>query len=638
MRQVLIKMFFISMLFLISVGCNNKKEFLRKDFIIKVEEALKINDSLKFNIIEKDEDLDKTLKKDFVLYYLINFISFPDKIIKEDNFKKHIEIARKINLILDEKSLDANIYEQDLKKYFLKALEIKNNKKFKNEFKIKTKKEIKEIENPKIVNDKLFGNYDEYEYVSYKIGNEIKIKKIEKKEDFYLLKDVELHDIIEEIDLEGDFNLDFENAEIIPLNSIEKKSYDIKKDNLEEISFNKFQNSFKIQDYEVGYRISKDSLSVNVMNNTKNGIFFSEFNIFSINPQIKIKKDSKNSYTYLKLGFNTNENFGFKRSNYKRIYGDFSNIKAKDIFSKIKNSFKKENDVIEKEISLFDLKVPFPNIPILNVYMRFGINVYASGKTELNFNTKHLVGFENHNDGIRIINEFEKDVNVLANASSSAIFNISLGVNSFGKRLADLRVDSGIRGEIKNTLFLYDDLNKSKEFENQLPADYLVEILNGNPNTKICSTLSLYWVLKLIFNSSGTLLNDFGITKTIDIFKDDHQVLKNKMYLENLQIVDKCDFRKNSIIKKEKIKTDINKILLKTYHKALKIDEEYDIEIINIPTDYTLDNLKFEVEKSDVVSVSKKGKVKAIKSGVCVIKIYTSDNKYSQSINILVKK
>lgn len=637
MRQVLIRLLVITTLFLMSVGCNNKKTFLRKDFIVELEEKLKINNALKFNIIEKNDNLNEILRKDFMLYCLVNFINSPNKITKKENFDDHLKIAKELNLNLDERNFDSVIYKKDLEKYFLKALEIKNNKKFENNYNVKFKKEIKEILNPKIDGDKLYGNYDGYEYVSYKFDNEIIVKKIEKKDGYYLLKEVELNEIIDEMDIEGEFELNFENSVIVPLNEVNVKNRFIKNDNLEEISFNKLQNTFNIQDYEIGYRFSKDSLNVNVSNNTKNGIFFAEFNIFSIKPQIKLKKDFKTSYNYLKLGFNTSEHFGFKRRNYKRLYGDFSNFKGDDLLEKLSNSFKKEKDVIEKQIPLFDLKVPIPNLPLLNLYLRFGINIYTSGRVELNFNTKHLVGFENHNDGIRIVNDFEKDIDVLANASASSTINISLGVSSLGKRLADLRVDSGIKGEINNTLHLYDDLNNDLQIKSQMPADYLVETLNGNSEVKVCSELSLFWVLKLAFNSSGTLLNDLGITRTIDIFKDEQQVLKNKLYLENLQVVEKCNIKRNLITKKEKNKTDSNKITLKTYHKAIKIDEEYKIEIIDLPKEYTFEDLRFEVNNKDIAEVKTNGIVKALKSGVCIVRIYTNDHKYNQSINILVK-
>ncbi len=593
------KLFLVCLLLLtITCACQKKESYSREDFINDVASNIGLDTdepvqrSIDFGLIDESDELDKALDLRFLVYVLTNYLSLPETYRYEE--EGYLSKAYEWKLINEGDSLRKHVEQEKALVYIDKA---------------NTLKESLE---------------DSHLHYVLKPGR----TKLNENEP--------LSDQLEQIDLTDEFIVDFKEVEVkelFPFEDIQKQE----DQRYEKLSSDIYQRSFKLKDYEISYRLYTGGIGIRVVNEKLPGNFYAEAEIYDVKPKVKLKADKDSDYTYLKVDFRTSEAMGFNKTFEDERVADLNEMKNEEGISRLLSMFKKEEEVAEQSIELLEISTPLPSFNLVKLTLSVKLNFYASGKIAITFDTANKVGFERNKDGIRYINDFDKNVDFLIKAESDLTTSVSIGLKSMDKMLADIENEIGIHGEIPTTIHVYDDEGKrSRIISSDLPADYLDANLAGG-NLKLCTDLSVYWLWNVTVNSKGTLLNDFNATTSFNVLKDDYQLIEGPIHLENFVRVDHCTRQDQLINEIEQVVVDPNRLILELYHKALSKGETYMIKVKGLPEGYSIGDLIYYSSDPNIATVDDKGTIKAVSTGATEINVKTKDEKYLISMTVLVK-
>lgn len=500
-----------------------------------------------------------------------------------------------------------------------------------------------------IINNRIFNENVDYEYNSeiksyndshiedndivYDPINNKYIKIVDTSSDVY--EDASFEDVYSYFDISNTYEVDFSEAEIIPLN--EEIDDSVYVNNKYTLLASK-SHVFNSDGFRVSYKINASGLDIHVSKKMDKSTIYLDSSIKSIKPSFKWtydKGDIKNCYFNITLDSTTT--LGATIGKYGNYYLKFKDLDNTSFISTLKSMVVDKKDEVQAIIPICEIKTPIPNIPIANLDMIVGIKLYVSGKVELVMYNKHNVGFEVRDGNPRFFYDHNDDLDAIVRASSKAALALNVGLEAASFKLCDVELDGGIKGEVKSTIHLYDSDDKDNVIDSSLAYSTLDEISKENEKVKICGDLSMYWMLDLICNTSKTLMAKYGFTKTFNILDEDNQVFNNMHHLENGKFVEKCTRKsKNKINTNNKldIKTS-NKITLNTYAEVLSINETFPIEITSLPSGYSKEDIVFNSSDSTIANIE--GQIiKAIKPGSCKITVQTKDSKYNSYINVLV--
>ena len=587
------------------------------------EESL--NDLISWGVIEKEKEIEEYLDYEF-LSYTIN------RLIENDNDG--------LDGLKDKKFVKKSVKENDLVSEEIalevidKAVSLINNKTFSPKYEYSEKEEVKKESDYILENDYLKSD------VSYSIGDLIylenddvykKIKAI--NEDGYTLEDASFEEVMSEFNIEDSFEIDFEDSYDISGEVYDETSYVNNDKNL----LSSKTKTFNSNGYRVSYNFKSSGINARISKNVDGYNMFFDISISNIRPTYKWDyKDGKLNDAYFKVDYKTVEEIGVSIGRYKNYYLDFKDVDSSSFINLANSVIKKKDDEVAAVIKICEIKTPIPSMPSLFFNIELLAKVYISGKVEFVLSNKHTNGFEIKNGNLRLINDTTRDIDFKIGASAKTVLGINFNLEAIKFRLMDIEADAGIRASVSTTIHLYDkDGNKqSRSFD--LAYSTVDELAKENDDVKVCGDISLHWLFEIRFNTSKTLLYKFGLWHKEEILDDDAQVFGNKTHIENFVLVDKCTrkdkFKKSDVVEQE---YSVDKILLYKYSKVINLNEEYGIEIKSLPSGYSTNDLVYTSLDESVASVNK-GIVKALKRGSCEVKISTSDNLYSASINILV--
>lgn len=619
MRQILTRI--IVVLVIVSLFACQSSRYTKKDYIKEYDNYFQVN-SLDVGLVS-DEKLDQNLDQDTLLSSLIKLINYPEQI----NEKEVYELALQYKLIAENKTYGIS----DIPDLFLKTKQIKDYREIQNINKNKLKQNIETIKKDQLEERIKNKDCETRKFFLVEENGEYKYIKIEKENEYCAIRDAKFDEIFEDIDMQGEFEIDFSKSEISEMQPFVNKS--MNKNGLEEIAFETNGKIASVAGFDISYQVSGNQVKVNVLNNQKNGSFYSELSIYGIKPSYKFRQQE--DYAYFKLAFKTISKIGFKKEYDKHFFQEFKSDVVDDYLTKVLHSFRLDENVIEKSIPLLDIKAPIAAVPGFHVDLTLSLDILASGRMELSFHTNNQIGYEYMNGNFRIINDFDKKLDSILNATTEATIGLGSGVSALGVRLADVKANFGVRATVDNKFYKIKE-DSVESIDVDLPADYLSSAANYHEALKHCMILSANWVFKLKFNSSKTMLAKFKLSKEVNIFKDDFSIFKDKIYLENFHIVDKCQYDTKSVAQKvENVKDD--RLELERYQKALFPNESIAIAFKQFPNKYTIKDLLFISENSNVAEVSQTGVIQAISSGSTNILIKTKDGKHTASFTILVK-
>lgn len=439
----------------------------------------------------------------------------------------------------------------------------------------------------------------------------------------------EYQDIFEKFEIEDSSHIDFSNAEIEMLN-----------ENIKEVGTTKIQQliskEIKIKDFEGSIDAGVNGITLKL----RKGDIKTEAKIYQVKPTVRWKTSNQGiEDAYFKLNFNTTELIKLEPTINKNYYSDFSNLKGDNFVQSLLASFKTSEDLNGTTIPICEIKVPFPNLPILQLTMQLKFHVYASGKIELVLVNEHQLGIEIKNDKMRIIQDSKRNADFIVKASASSTLGLTTGVSAGNLALMDIQIKAGIRGYMDTIVHLYDSKGEKSELKVDVPLDKADTASLNHDDVKVCGNLNLHWVLDVGFNTSKTIASKIGFSKTLNVINENNGkiILNKKTHIENWQFLEKCTRGKRKV-KETNQPIQSDKIILEKINLVIYVDESKKINIVGLPNNVDESDLIYSSNQIDVAKVNQAGVVTGVKRGSAIITIKSSDGNYFTHCNILVSE
>ena len=454
------------------------------------------------------------------------------------------------------------------------------------------------------------------------------------------LEQVNMEDVIEQFDIQGGTDLEFNHAKIVDGNGNVVQEGTEQSHSLSLMSTSLINHTFEINGFRIALKGTTSSLHAEVSKQLQvGGLLYANAALDNLHIQYKWDKDEDRiQYGYLKADFTTSENIGLRNGMYKELYGDFSKLNPKDFISTVQNIFQTKQEVITDTITLCTVKIPMPNAPMVSVVMKLNLNVYATGKAELSFVQNHVLGCEIRNGNMRSISDHSKKATASIRAETGITLGTNLALHAFNQNIMDAEIDAGAKGYFHTKTYLYNEEGKAESFDIDVQPDLVEELSEGNPDIKVCTELNAYWLCNLKLNSSNSLAGRFGFSRNIPILSESNAPLfpKGKVTYENWMSVDHCSCEDREKVPNVEAIQVKKRITLKDYSLISGVGVSTRIQVTGLPEGYTVEDLIYISKNTDIAEVSSAGEVIGKKSGGTDIVIQTKDKKHLVHCHILV--
>ena len=454
------------------------------------------------------------------------------------------------------------------------------------------------------------------------------------------LEQVNMEDVIEQFDIQGGTDLEFNHAKIVDGNGNVVQEGTEQSHSLSLMSTSLINHTFDINGFRSALKGTTSSLHAEVSKQLQvGGLLYANAALDNLHIQYKWDKDEDRiQYGYLKADFTTSENIGLRNGMYKELYGDFSKLNPKDFISTVQNIFQTKQEVITDTITLCTVKIPMPNAPMVSVVMKLNLNVYATGKAELSFVQNHVLGCEIRNGNMRSISDHSKKATASIRAETGITLGTNLALHAFNQNIMDAEIDAGAKGYFHTKTYLYNEEGKAESFDIDVQPDLVEELSEGNPDIKVCTELNAYWLCNLKLNSSNSLAGRFGFSRNIPILSESNAPLfaKGKVTYENWMSVDHCSCEDREKVPNVEAIQVKKRITLKDYSLISGVGVSTRIQVTGLPEGYTVEDLIYISKNTDIAEVSSAGEVIGKKSGGTDIVIQTKDKKHLVHCHILV--
>lgn len=454
------------------------------------------------------------------------------------------------------------------------------------------------------------------------------------------LEQVNMEDVIEQFDIQGGTDLEFNHAKIVDGNGNVVQEGTEQSHSLSLMSTSLINHTFEINGFRIALKGTTSSLHAEVSKQLQvGGLLYANAALDNLHIQYKWDKDEDRiQYGYLKADFTTSENIGLRNGMYKELYGDFSKLNPKDFISTVQNIFQTKQEVITDTITLCTVKIPMPNAPMVSVVMKLNLNIYATGKAELSFVQNHVLGCEIRNGNMRSISDHSKKATASIRAETGITLGTNLALHAFNQNIMDAEIDAGAKGYFHTKTYLYNEEGKAESFDIDVQPDLVEELSEGNPDIKVCTELNAYWLCNLKLNSSNSLAGRFGFSRNIPILSESNAPLfpKGKVTYENWMSVDHCSCEDREKVPNLEAIQVKKRITLKDYSLISGVGVSTRIQVTGLPEGYTVEDLIYISKNTDIAEVSSAGEVIGNKSGGTDIVIQTKDKKHLVHCHILV--
>ena len=494
------------------------------------------------------------------------------------------------------------------------------------------------------MNDRQFDHFYDFQYLSEpktlydEIGagdliyTEEGFKKaVEDDGEEIVLEDASFEDVYAYLEIADTYYIDFEEAEIIPYGEQRNTSYINENFNL--LASN--NHVFNSEGFRISYTLNKSGIDVHVSRDVDGVNIYGDLSLNDVKPSFKWKyeeDDVKNCY--FNLSFRTTEKIGASIGRYGNYHLKLKDLDSSSFRSLLGSIIEKQKDEVEATIPICQIRTPIPDIPTAYLNIDLLIKLYVSGKVEAVLYNSHSLGFETKDGQIRFINDSNRDLDAIIQASSKAAMGINLNLEAARFRLADVELDGGIRALVKSTIHLYDEEGEVTSESTDYSFSTLQELSDENPDVKVCGDISLYYLLDLIVNTSKTRMAKYGFSKTYHIMDEDNQVFHNLSHIEDGHFVKSCTRKKRtSLLQMNEFRS--NRIVLNSYAEVIRQNETFQIEITALPEGYSKSDIAYS-SLDNKIAIVYDGLVQPINPGSTRINVHTKDNKYNAYVNILV--
>ncbi len=457
-------------------------------------------------------------------------------------------------------------------------------------------------------------------------------RKVRMENDGPVYEEARFEEVFSYLEISDSSYIDFEKAQIIPYGEeYIDTSYVNEKFNLLASS----NHVFNTEGFRISYTLNKSGIDVHISRNNDGVNIYGDLSLHNVKPVFKWlyeENDIKNCY--FNLSFKTTEKIGASIGKYGNYHLNLKDADASSFKSLISSIIEKQKDEVEATIPICQIKTPIPNIPTAYLNLDLLIKLYVSGKAELVLYNSHSIGFETRNGNVRFINDTDRDLDAIIQASAKAALGLNFNLEAATFRIADIELDGGVRALVRSTIHLYDENGEVSSEASDYALSTLQELSEGNPDVKVCGDLSLYYLLDLIINSSRSKMGQYGFSRTFNILDEDDQIFNNLSHIEDGHFVKKCTRNKRPVIvSMDEVRS--NRIVLNSYAEVLKQSESFLIEVLGLPEGYSKDDLLYKSEDPAIATVSE-GLIRPVSPGSTRIDVLTKDLKYSAYVNVLV--
>ncbi len=460
-------------------------------------------------------------------------------------------------------------------------------------------------------------------------GNEHYSDVTAREDNRITVQDSDAMELIEDMDICGEEDIDFDQAGIwIRDDMVQKSSASIGNDPYLHAAAS-FAKTFTLQGYTIRLQGSGTSVYAEASKKNSDGsdvhasIRLSGMHVaYAKKPEKHALKDA-----YFKVSYTASEELGIKNSSYRKLYGDFSKLDPADFCASLKNLMQSRKDTVESTLTLCTLRIPVPQAPLLALNVSLDLYIYASGKAQIVLSQKNEAGFEVRDGHMRLIRSVEKDRKAEIRASAGCTAGIVTALAMANLNLMDIRLSAGVRADASAVMHLYDHNGRKSAVQSQAPADLTDEMADGNENVLVCTDLNGSWILDMTVNSSGSAASRLGLSRTVHILNADNAPLfpKGLQHFENGIAMDACTRHERFAPLADLQVPDSDVIGIDTYALTLKPSETASISITELPEGYTMQDVTFVSLDPSVASVDTAGNVTGIRTGSTRIIVKTSD-------------
>ena len=318
--------------------------------------------------------------------------------------------------------IDSNVKEDDLV-YENKSIEIVsklirniNNKQFGFDYSYKYKDSVKDEKDSLEVGDVFFNDQKQvYEYVENIEDGQLKTRE------------AEFEEVFTDFNIQDSYEVDFSNAEVIPLQEELDVGYVNNKFNL----LASKSHVFNADGYRISYSLSTSGVDVHVSKKIDKTTVYVDASLNNVKPSFKwTYKDDDLKNCYMSMKLNTTTSLGATMGKYGNYYLKLKDKSSDDFLTSIKSMIVPKKDELEAIIPICEIKTPIPNVPFAKLNMTIGIKLYVSGKVELTIYNDHNIGFEIKNGKARFFYDHNDDVDGIVSSSSKAALALNLGLDA----------------------------------------------------------------------------------------------------------------------------------------------------------------------------------------------------------------
>ena len=452
-------------------------------------------------------------------------------------------------------------------------------------------------------------------------------------------------DVFESIDAADSFVVDFTTAEIIDEidGSVIQALPDPSADTAKSTSYGslRYVKTHEINGYRISFSVTATGIKAEVTKKTPHGLNVTgNLMISSVKPSYRWKTENGVIQDgFFKMEFQSSENLGAQAESYKKLYGDFSRVDPKNFLGTIRNLFQEKSDAAEITLPLARITVPVPSSPVLTIAMQLQLAIRATGRVQLTLTQDNCIGMEIRDGHMREISECDMKANASLYADTSLLGGVSAGMKVAGMPLADITAEAGASAKADAVIHLYDSDQKHTVMKaNDIPSDLIDDLADGNENVLTCADITAYKTIDIKLNSSDTLAARAGLSRTIVLADETNGAIIPGIngHMENGHYVSKCTRKDRMKAEEEGAVVESDQIRIQTYSLIADPGETKEIRITAVPEGYTVQDLVFTSDSPSVASVSG-NQVTAHSEGAAIIRISTSDGKYTVSCSVLVR-
>lgn len=457
------------------------------------------------------------------------------------------------------------------------------------------------------------------------------------------VRNADPEELIDRIDAMGSFDADFSKAQITDLldGTLTDQETSCPDPYIRLMSARQYSRTHVINGFTVSYSVNTSGIRAEVTRTTPGGLtVFAEASLSSVHPVYQWNSSRGNvEYGYFRIDCSTNESFSAGRSAFAYGQANVKDIDAARFLESLKEAFSRGRDTAALDVPLCTLRIPVPQVPILNVVCTVSLRLDAEGKARLNLSQQHSIGMEIRSGKMRVIHHTDSTSKAALYSSSDFLTALTFSLNAASLPLTDAEIEAGINADITSTVHSYDRQGNHTALQTNMPSDMVADRAAGAEGILVCSDVDAVWVLNMILNSPRTLAGRYGFSKNMSLLKQGQENVfpGRQVHMENFHFVERCTRTERQKPPAYSQPPESEQIKIAEYVLIGKAGESRSIEIISLPADCPRSSLKFISQDSSIAQADGDGHILLKHSGSTIITVSSADGKYQVRCTVHVR-